>query len=149
MVIADSLVGSLKVAHSGNVAGKVIEGSYRILENTGKAIDAARNWAGIELSDDESLAFAEGAHTLRFGPEDTTINPVRLLAARRPDDQGRDLWRTFNRVQENVIRGGLQGLNAAGTRRVSSRAIRGIDGDVRLNTALWQLAERMAELKAA
>lgn len=149
MVVADSLVGSLKVQHSGNVTAKVIEGSYKVLENTGKAVDAARNWSGIELNNHELQAFAEGAHTIRFGAEDTTINPVRLLAARRPDDQGRDLWRTFNRVQENVIRGGLQGLNATGSRRVSSRAIRGIDGDVRLNTALWQLAERMAELKAA
>ena len=148
MVVADSLVGSLKVQHSGNITSKVIEGSFKVLENTHKAVDAAKTWAGIELSDDESLAFAEAAHTIRFGAEDTTINPVRLLAARRHDDQGNDLWRTFNRVQENVIRGGMQGLNATGTRRVTSRAVRGIDGDIRLNTALWQLAEKMAELKA-
>jgi hypothetical protein len=148
MVVADSLIGSLKVQHSGNVTSKVIEGSFEVLKNTGKAIEAAKSWAEIELSDDESLAFADAAHTVRFGAEDTTINPVRLLAARRPDDIGHDLWRTFNRVQENVIRGGLQGLNATGTRRVSSRAVRGIDGDIRLNTALWQLAESMAALKA-
>jgi len=148
MVVADSLVGSLKVQHSGKVTEKVIEGSFAVLENTGKAIEAAKTWAEIELSDDESLAFAEAAHTIRFGEEDTTINPVRLLAARRHDDQGNDLWRTFNRVQENVIRGGMQGLNATGTRRVTSRAVRGIDGDIRLNTALWQLAEKMAALKA-
>jgi hypothetical protein len=149
MVVADSLVGSLKVQHSGNITSKVIEGSFKVLENTGKAVEAAKTWAEIELSDDESLAFANAAHTVRFGAEDTTINPVRLLAARRPDDVGHDLWRTFNRVQENVIRGGLQGLNATGTRRVSSRAVRGIDGDIRLNTALWQLASSMAALKAA
>lgn len=148
MVVADSLVGSLKVQHSGNITNKVIEGSFKVLENTGKAVEAAKAWAEIELSDDESLAFANAAHTVRFGAEDTTINPVRLLAARRPDDQGRDLWRTFNRVQENVIKGGLQGLNATGTRRVSSRAVRGIDADVRLNSALWTLATTLAALKA-
>ena len=148
MVVADSLIGSLKVQHSGDVTSKVIEGSFEVLKNTGKAIEAAKAWAEIQLSDDESLAFANAAHTVRFGAEDTTINPVRLLAARRPDDQGRDLWRTFNRVQENVIKGGLQGLNATGTRRVSSRAIRGIDGDIRLNSALWTLAASMAALKA-
>jgi hypothetical protein len=148
MVVADSLIGSLKVQHTGNVTSKVIEGSFEVLKNTGKAIEAAKTWAEIELSDDESLAFANAAHTVRFGEEDTTINPVRLLAARRHDDQGNDLWRTFNRVQENVIRGGMQGLNATGTRRVTSRAVRSIDGDIRLNTALWQLAEKMASLKA-
>ena len=149
MIVADSLVGSLKVQHSGNITSKVIEGSFKVLENTGKAIDAAKAWAEIELSDDESLAFADAAHTVRFGAEDTTINPVRLLAARRPDDVGHDLWRTFNRVQENVIKGGLQGLNTEGTRRVSSRAVRSIDGDIRLNSALWTLASTLAALKAA
>ena len=148
MVVADSLVGSLKVQHSGNITSKVIEGSFAVLENTGKAVEAAKTWAEIELSDDESLAFANAAHTVRFGEEDTTINPVRLLAARRSDDVGHDLWRTFNRVQENVIKGGLQGLNTEGTRRVSSRAVRSIDGDIRLNSALWQLASSMAALKA-
>ena len=33
-------------------------------------------------------------------------------------------------------------------RRVKSRAVSGIDQDIRLNKALWLLGERMAELKA-
>jgi len=32
-------------------------------------------------------------------------------------------------------------------RRVTTRAVNGIDQDVKLNKALWVLAERMAELK--
>jgi hypothetical protein len=59
-------------------------------------------------------------------------------------------WRTFNRVQENVIRGGLTAWARDARnrpRRVTSREVTGIDGDVRLNRALWQLAERMAQIK--
>lgn len=55
-------------------------------------------------------------------------------------------------VQENAIRGGLTawGRDAHNRpRRVTSREVTGIDGDVRLNRALWQLTERMAELKGA
>lgn len=33
-------------------------------------------------------------------------------------------------------------------RRVKSRAVSGIDQDIKLNKALWLLGERMAELKA-
>ena len=33
------------------------------------------------------------------------------------------------------------------SRRVSTREIKGIDQDVRLNRALWTLAEKMAELR--
>jgi hypothetical protein len=55
----------------------------------------------------------------------------------------------MNVVQENVIKGGLSAMRRDGreTRRVTTREVRGIDQDVKLNRALWQLAERMAELK--
>lgn len=57
----------------------------------------------------------------------------------------------MNRVQENVIKGGLHGVqrgeNGHGWRNVTTRPVKGIDQDVKLNRALWQLAERMAELK--
>ena len=54
----------------------------------------------------------------------------------------------MNVVQENVIKGGIRApYNPRATRRSSMRSVKGIDQDVRLNRALWQLAERMAELK--
>jgi len=61
-------------------------------------------------------------------------------------------------VQENTIKGGLTArqpdtFNERGRRErgrlVSTRQVKGIDQDVKLNRALWQLAERMAELKGA
>jgi len=54
-------------------------------------------------------------------------------------------------VQENAIKGGLRGVghdDLGRPRRVKSRAVSGIDQDIRLNKALWLLGERMAELKA-
>ncbi|MGG5810538.1 hypothetical protein [Falsiroseomonas sp. CW058] len=55
-------------------------------------------------------------------------------------------------MQENAIRGGLTawGRDAQNrARRVTSREVTGIGGDVRRNRALWTLTERMAELKRA
>ena len=75
---------------------------------------------------------------------------LNVCIARRNADNGNDLWRTFNRVQENVIRGGLHGWGRDAnnrTRRVTTREVRGIDQDVRLNRAMWMLTEKMAELK--
>jgi hypothetical protein len=71
--------------------------------------------------------------------------------ARRGDDTGSDLWTTLNRVQENSIRGGLRGVtrDANGRRQVRrTREVTGIDQDVKLNRALWTLAEEMRKLKA-
>jgi hypothetical protein len=58
----------------------------------------------------------------------------------------------FNVIQENVIRGGLHAVGHDANlrrRRVTSRPVNGIDQDVRLNKALWVLAERMAQIKTA
>ena len=65
-------------------------------------------------------------------------------------DQVGNLYMALNRVQENMIRGGLDGrrTNADGRiRRSRTRPINGIDQNVGLNRALWTLAEGMQRLK--
>ncbi len=156
LVIADRTDGAFKVHHKGDVVHQVIEGSYTVLEESKRALSAAGAWAGVTLKADERMAMAEAAHVLRFadadGETETPIQPAQLLATRRHADAGADLWRTFNVVQENVIRGGLtaMGRDAAGRRRrTTTREVKGIDQDVRLNKALWVLGERMAAIKSA
>ncbi|HXM28927.1 MAG TPA: DUF932 domain-containing protein, partial [Chthoniobacterales bacterium] len=67
-----------------------------------------------------------------------------LLAPRRYGDDAKDLWTTLNAIQENVIRGGQRDYSRRrqhGRRMPKSRAIKGIDEDMKLNKALWQMAE--------
>lgn len=155
LMVADSTTGSVSVMHKGNIIAEVIEASNGIIENSQKSLAAADQWARLQLTDGEQNAFAEAAHTVRFadseGKVTTPITAAQLLRPRRGEDTGADLWKTFNRVQENVIKGGLHAVDRANGRRrvVTTRQVKGIDQDVKLNRALWQLAERMAELKAA
>ncbi|KAA8703552.1 DUF945 domain-containing protein, partial [Pseudomonas cannabina] len=76
------------------------------------------------------------------------VTPSQLLMPRRREDRSSDLWTTFNRVQENTIKGGLTGRNKQG-RRTTTRAVNGIDQDVKLNRALWVLAQAMGEHRKA
>jgi hypothetical protein len=160
MVVAESTTGSVTIKHQGNVLDNVIEGSYRIVEDSKKALGAINQWSHLQLTSGEQSALAEAAHVMRFadseGKVTTPILPAQLLAPRRHDDAGNDLWRTFNRIQENVIKGDLHGRTRSSydehgrfvpSRRVSTREVKGIDQDVRLNRALWTLAEKMAELR--
>lgn len=159
MVASDGTIENVKVLHTGNrqrQLGQVIEGAYTVLDQGPKLIENVRAWQEIGLNDDERMAFAQAAHTVRFadadGKVETPITPGQLLVPRRPQEVGKhDLWSTFNVVQENAIRGGLTaiGRDANGQpRRSTTREVRGIDGDIKLNKALWQLTEKMAELKA-
>lgn len=65
---------------------------------------------------------------------------------RRCDDRRPDLWSVFNRTQGNLIKGGLSGRSANGHRH-STRAVQGIDSDIRLNRALWLLADGLRQMK--
>lgn len=151
MVVANSLVSELSIRHSGNVIEQVASGSVEIVEDMPRVIDAVARWREIQLSASEQNAFAEAAHTLRFADADgrisTPIRPEQLLRSRRSDDMNPSLWHTLNRVQENVIRGGLRAYVPGTLNRRTSRAVSGIETDVRLNRALWVLAERLAESK--
>lgn len=137
-----------RVRHSGNVVGNVIDGAYRVLDEF-ERVDASKDvMKGIELKPDHQQAFSRAALQLRYDPaENVPIEPRQLNEARRFDDRGADLWRTFNRVQENLLRGGLSGRNANG-RRTTTREVKGVSENVRLNRALWTLAEEMARLAA-
>jgi hypothetical protein len=79
--------------------------------------------------------------------------PAHLLNPRRRDDAGSDLWSTFNRIQEHVIKGGDRArdytANNGRGRNVRSREVKSISGNVNLNKAVWTLAAQMAELKNA
>jgi hypothetical protein len=58
------------------------------------------------------------------------------------DDAGDDLWTVFNRVQENLLGGGLVRRTESG-RLSRTRRITSIRQDVRLNSRLWDLAEEV------
>lgn len=149
----------VKVRHSGNAMDEVIEGAYTVLDEAPRVCDQVNRFQGLQLIESEQQAFAEAAHILRFPDAhkdvektDAPITAEALLRPRRRDDLAPNLWTTLNVVQENVIRGGQRGRVRGSNgriRRASTREVKGIDQNKALNRALWTLAERMTELKAA
>ena len=97
------------------------------------------------LTDAERLALATGAATYRWAdPNKAPVNPPMLLNPRRYGDGAKDLWTTLNTSQENITKGGQRDYSRRrtnGDRMPKSRAIKGIDEDLRLNKALWHMAE--------
>lgn len=158
LVVSEGMIASVHVRHKGDVIADVVNGSNQLVERAPKALQAINAWKQLQLSAPEQQAFAEAARTIRFadseGKVETPITAAQLLTPRRSDDARNDLWATFNRVQENVTKGGLSARPARTAqnlrpRRVTTKAINGIDQDVKLNKALWTLTERMAEIKQA
>ncbi|ECG1721599.1 DUF932 domain-containing protein, partial [Salmonella enterica] len=72
------------------------------------------------------------------------VTAAQILTPRRYEDRQNDLWTTYQRLQENLLKGALSGRTAKG-KRTHTRAVNGIDGDIRLNRALWVMAEQMQQ----
>ena len=146
-LVCGDIRDDLRIRHQGDQIGQVIEGAYRVLDDF-KRVDASREtMQQIFLKPEEQMAFAESALRLRYEGA-PPIGPAQAMKPRRMADAGQDLWTTLNIVQENLVRGGQRGINR-NNQRVTTRAVNGIDNNLRFNQALWVLAERMAELKAA
>jgi len=152
-LVVGQVVEDIRIPHKGNVQGEVIEGAFRVLDEFEAVEASAEGMKALTLRPEEQTAFATAALALRFGEraEDQPPPPVtaaQLVEARRPEDLGQSLWTTFQRVQENVMRGGQPGRGAQG-RRLHTRPVGSIDRGVSLNRALWVLAEEMRRIRAA
>ncbi|OUK84039.1 DUF932 domain-containing protein [Escherichia coli] len=72
------------------------------------------------------------------------VTTADILTPRRREDYGKDLWSTYQTIQENMLKGGISGRSARG-KRIHTRAIHSIDTDIKLNRALWVMAETLLE----
>jgi len=110
----------------------------RFMSGVSHMQDTIDTWSGIQLDSDKRHDFARRAMMLRF-PDATAEMADRILIPQRAADMGDDLWTTYNRIQEYIIRGGFKG------ERRRARAIGNIDKGVELNTQLFALAESYAQ----
>jgi hypothetical protein len=144
-------VRDIRVPHKGNIVQNVINGAFDVLDGFDLIREQKDGMRDVTLDRDEQHAFARSALALRYDPTDADapapITESQLLAPRRFEDRRDDLWTVFNRVQENLTKGGLHGRSRTG-RSMSTRPITGIDQNVKLNRALWMLADAMRQMKA-
>lgn len=148
-LVCGDTVSDVRVPHKGNVTHQVIEGAYEVLDSFERAQESRDAMRGVTLNADESYLFARSALALKYDDpgKPLPITEMQVLKPRRCDDNRADLWSMFNRAQENLVKGGLSSRSASG-RRQQTRPVQGIDQNLRLNRALWMLAEGLRQLKA-
>ncbi len=122
----------------------MIEGAYEVLETFDSVAEKRQRMQSLLLPPPAQQALAQAALTYRFGEEHQPITEKQVLLPRRWEDKKDDLWTVYQRLQENLIKGGLSGRNAK-VKRARTRSVNGIDGDIKLNKALWVMTEKMYE----
>jgi len=140
LMVKDKDFGGFKERHTKYTLQEVqnmIEQKMQGLSNT---VEKINRWSGIEMSAKDRRSFAIDALALRLGEEKIAedYEIMEILAPRRDADAPNTLWHTFNRVQENIIRGGYQMNNR------TARPITNPIQDMVLNQGLWSLADQYA-----
>ena len=149
LVVADEQFSDFKIKHKGytfaelrdviTTAVKDLPNKVQVLndmksriltqdEKNKLALDAMLVRAGIKLGSDKAKKFIY---------DDETIEDI--LEPKRKEDEGDDLWRVFNVVQEKITQGEFSAaLKGAKVRKV--RKIKSFEKDLKVNKDLFQLA---------
>jgi uncharacterized protein DUF932 len=148
LIIADGTVQSQVIRHSHTTIERAILAAIYLRDQSLNAINRVEAFSARELDYSEQIGFAARAIGIRYGHEKVGARPADVLRARREEDEGNDLWRTFNRVQENIVRGGFEVVRPklgcqerTEVSRQRAKQITAIDALLGVNTKLWAAAE--------
>jgi len=164
LCVADSIFETARIRHQGYTDEKIVETIFNIIDSLPIIASKIETFQSIKVNPEEKQIFAESVLDLVFEdsvwvrqecpwsrPAASKVNTAKILTSpRRSSDSEDNLWNIYNRMQERLMKGGLCLVSECGKYRIgnSSRAIKSIDKNVKLNKALWLLTEQMAKLKA-
>lgn len=125
------------MVHLGDFARiyELINSALETAVNSGKQVSGMMK---KKLTDQAQAKFAARAAQLAYEGE-SAFDPKLLLTPRRDEDQASDLWTVYNRVQENIVRGGVKYITTE-KREITTRGITHIGRTLGLNGGLWDLA---------
>ncbi|EFU69568.1 conserved hypothetical protein [Aliarcobacter butzleri JV22] len=146
LVISDSVFEAYKIKHLGVRDNDVANAVANITSIKDKLIQKIEKLESITLNQNEKESFAKSSIPLRF-EEHLEINHKDLLIPHRMQDYKDDLYTVLNVIQENLIRGNVQGINKDTKRRFTSKEITSISKDTQVNKGLWDIAEKIAQIK--
>ena len=143
LVVAKKSFEHIKIRHIGHKEQKVAEAVELVMQKRPLIEQEIQRFASLTLSREQKLHFAQQAAALRF-EKHLYVEPTQLLQPKREADTKNDLYTVMNVVQENLIRGGMPGINIKTNRRFRSRKIDNIEKETAINQGLWPLAQEMA-----
>lgn len=142
-LIVGTTMAQEAAVHSGDQARTLVERMRALSKNTLPMFQQIECWSKKQLTNAQAHDFAHRAAEMRWLKNSEIVPTDELLRVRRSDDDARDLWSVFNRVQEATTALQLQGRSTTG-RRVTTRPMREVGPTLKYNADLWRLAEEFA-----
>ena len=145
LVVADEQFNDFRIKHKGysfDELRDVVSLAVKDLPNRVQVMNDMKNRI-LTVEEKRKLAIdamliRAGVSTLQY--DDETISDI--LEPTRSADEGNDLWRVFNVVQEKITQGNFHAaLRGAKVRKV--RKIKSFEKDMKVNKELFKLATAM------
>ena len=146
LVVADKTFDQYSIRHKGFKKSSILETVGEITTHIPTVVGKVQKMMSHTLTPSQRRDFAQQAVIERWG-KDRYVDIEELLTIRRSADKGSDLWTVFNRVQEGMIRGGLNTYTKDERGRIKynkTRAVKSIDENLKVNKMLWSLTEAIS-----
>ena len=142
LVIADARFGEFKLTHYNLSDEKINEFHEHIIEFVPQITEVVNKWQELELDRPTTDSFVQEAALIRFG-ENKQLDLDAVNYTRRQQDAGNSLWKTFNRVQENLMDcRRLSVFNQETNKSRNATVLKNPQRIVEFNKLLWELASR-------
>jgi len=149
LVVADEQFSEFKIRHKGYTFGELREVVNQAVKDLPNKVEVLNKMKARTLTQEEKNKLALDAMLIRagitldskeakeFDYDEETIEDI--LEPKRKEDEGDDLWKVFNIVQEKITQGDFSAaLRGAKVRKV--RKIKSFEKDLKVNQDLFKLA---------
>ena len=149
LVVADEQFSDFKIKHKGYTFEELRGVVNQAVEDLPNKVEVLNQMKNRVLSQEEKNKLALDAMLVRagitpgsekakkFNYDDETI--IDILDPKRKEDEGSDLWKVFNVIQEKITQGDFHAaLTGAKVRKV--RKIKSFEKDLKVNKELFKLA---------
>lgn len=155
IIIADTLLEAMRLRHVGLELTDVLEAVVEMQKKLEMLPDVVDAWKSTQVDEPTANAIALHGARARWKDGSPVCPNIFHRYTRRSEDQHRDLWTVFNRIQENLISGmtwrrtwgspRILGTDANGRRIFTIRKVKGVAETTRINKALWDLGQRACD----
>lgn len=142
LIIGSDLIPQIKVRHTQNGLLKLNDSIEELMDYKIVAMDNMQKMSDRKLNKDEIEKLYQESLKIRLA-EKYSDKIVPLFESKRYEDNKEDLFTQFNIIQENVIKTGFYALNTESNVSTKIRAIKSVNSNLDINTALYNEALKL------
>jgi hypothetical protein len=141
LVVSTEQSEDVKMRHMGYTFEELQEKIKGMVERLPLTVESMNKMKQTQLNQDQAVEMAQKMISTRFNENDLEnikIDVNELLRPIRKEDEGTDLWSTFNVVQERILEGDFNYTFGVKVRK--ARKIKNFSQDLKINKELFSIA---------